>query len=591
MVGVGPSCVVATAGHRTGPRLVAVHRLRKLSQTALALSTSQLALSLFDWRNQLRRYGHRFIKTREFTSHAHSLNLRFIRDSELEFYEQHCLMFPSMRLSLPRDYVVATTQRGLSLPIADPQHLRPPETVRRLRADHVDGLHPLEAELGRNPLLSACEHSPFRPWSEDESVEVAMPEGRTLRRSQVERYYEPWQVHVLARLRWNRFYYVHTSFMRHIEPSHPLWQWHRLPENPERIRTLRGMAAGFQAVERFRYSDQAALNEAFEGWPDGEPLSGPAIQDFRVTQARWAKVALDLSEMDDAGLFAFLGELLSLIDEYQIDERQALAEDAEEYLRDALRMAMCAYSVDWRGFLSMVEKRAGAGLSTLLRLIDPVESAADAARRTLTWTIEQPHMAAIAASGADPAEIANQIVEFCLDHDLLEALYSLQRSSFTEADQRADRYPGFMNRRLRPLALAGEQLLRGILESQDDRQLVESSANTKSHKGRTYSGLIRILGEGAAWLPCFQTLAGQGRASDNDGNLDQRAEQLANAAAAGGTAPDLVVANTLAAAVATRNLVSHRHRFLPQRVVNAVAGSCVDAVALVWLLASDQGLT
>ena len=392
-------------------------------------------------------------------------------------------------------------------------------------------------------------------------------------------------------MRWIRLYYVDSRFMRHIEPSHPLWKWHRLPENPERIRTLRGMAGGFQAVERFRYSDRVALNEAFEGWPDGEPLSGTALQDLRVTQARWANDALDLSEMNDADLFRFLGELRALIEEYQIDQRQALAEHAEEYLHDAMSMAMRAFSWDWRGFLSMVEERAGAGLASSLRLIDPVESAADAALRALTWTLEQPHLAAIAASGADPAEIADQILEFCLGHDLLEALYSLQRSSFTEADRRVDRYPGFMNRRLRPLALASEQLLRGILESHDNRQPVEPRTETKSHQGRKYSDLIEILGEGAAWLPHFQRLVSQGWTSDKDGNLDQRAEQLAKAAEAVGATPDIVVANTLAAAVATRNLVSHRHRFLPQGVVHALAGACVDAVALVWLLAAEQGLT
>ena len=139
----------------------------------------------------MKRSGHRFVKTREFTSHARSLILRSIRDRELEFYEQHRLLLPSVRLSLPPDYVVATTQRGLSMPVVEPQHLHPPGTLRRLKADHVDGLHPLEAELGRNPLLSACGHSPFQPWSEDESVEVARPEGGTWRRSRVERYYEP----------------------------------------------------------------------------------------------------------------------------------------------------------------------------------------------------------------------------------------------------------------------------------------------------------------------------------------------------------------------------------------------------------------
>ena len=538
----------------------------------------------------MNQSGNRFIETKALKTHANSLNLRFLDDAELEFYEQHRLLLPSVRLNLPRDYVVATTQQGLGLPVANQQDLNPPEPLRRLSRDHANGLHPFEAELSRNPLLSTFEHSRFEPWNSDDAVDVAVSEGDTLRQSLVERYYAPWHVHVVARLRWNKYYYVHSGFMRHIEPSHQLWQWHRLPEDPGRIRSLRGMATGFEVLERFRYSDQIALNEAFDRTPAGKPLSDAAQRCLRATQARWARKALKMSGMDEAGLFAFLRELAALIDEYQRDERLALADDAEEYLRDALRLAMHAYSLDWREFLAVVQDRAGVGLAATLRRLDPVESAADAARRELTRAVEQPHLVAIVSKRGGPAGIADEVVEFCLDHDLLEVLYSLQRFSYTDADRRADRYPGFLNRRLRPLALASEQLLHGILESRANAELDRSEGNTMPQYGRKYSKLIEILGEDATWLPHFQRLMSQGRTSDKGGELDHRAEQLAKAARATDTSPDEAIANTLGAAVAARNLVSHRHRFLSERVVKAVAGPCVDAIALIWVLARDKRL-
>ena len=537
----------------------------------------------------MNQSGNRFIETKTLKSHANSLNLRFLDDAELEFYEQHRLLLPSVRRNLPRDYVVATTQQGLGLPVANQEDLNPPEPLRKLSRAHANGLHPFEAELSRNPLLSTFEHSTFEPWNTDAAVDVAVSEGDTLRESLVERYYAPWHVHVVARLRWNKFYYVHSRFMRHIEPSHQLWQRHRLPEDPERIRSLRGMATGFKVLERFRHSDRIALDEAFDRTPAGKPLSDTAQRCLRATQARWARKALKMSEMDEAGLFAFLGELAALIDEYRSDERLALADDAEQYVRDAIRLAMHAYSLDWREFLAVVQDRAGVGLAATLRRLDPVESAADAAQRKLTRTVEQPHLVAIVSRRGGAAGIADEVVEFCLDHDLLEVLYSLQRSSYTDADRRADRYPGFFNRRLRPLALAGEQVLQAILESRAGGELDTSEATTMPHYRRNYSELIKIIGQDSAWLPHFKTLMSNGMTSDKGGDLDKRAVQLAEATRAIGISPDEVIANTLGAAVAARNLVSHRYRFLETRIVNRLAGPCADAVPLIWFLARDKG--
>ena len=100
------------------------------------------------------------------------------------------------------------------------------------------------------------------------------------------------------------------------------------------------------------------------------------------------------------------------------------------------------------------------------------------------------------------------------DHDLLEVLSSLQRYSYTADEQRRDPFPGFFNRRLRPLALAGEQIARGILEAVAGTR---SDADGTSHLGKQYPALVEMLGAGSSWLPAFQKLMSEGQTSDKAG--------------------------------------------------------------------------
>ena len=86
-----------------------------------------------DCQQLMKQSGNRFIETKALKSHANSLNLRFLDDAELEFYEQHRLFLPSVRRNLPRDYVVATTQQGLGLPVANQEDLNPPEPLRKAK--------------------------------------------------------------------------------------------------------------------------------------------------------------------------------------------------------------------------------------------------------------------------------------------------------------------------------------------------------------------------------------------------------------------------------------------------------------------------
>ena len=537
----------------------------------------------------MNRHGTRFIKTQDFISHVNSLNAGFLSRSELEFYERHCLLVPIVRVRWPRTYIVATTERGLGLPVTRPEDLTSPDSLRRLLWRHANGLRPFEAELGHNPLLAAPDCLGFEPWEADETVTVMTPDGHTMRRRRIERYYAPWQAHVVARLRQQKHYDVHSRFLRHIDPEHELWERYRLPEDTEKIRSLRGMATGLDALERYRYADQVALSEAFEGVPAGKPLPEPDRDRLRAVLATWGRQALEMSGVDEAGLFKFISKLMVLMEDYRQDERIALAEDAEQYLLDAQALARDAFDYDWEGFLASSERHGGPWLSAELRRLDPMEAAAQEARENLRAILSQHPVAAIAAGYEGIDAVPGEIAEFCSKHDLWEVLYSLQRYHYTDTEQRRDRFPGFRNRRLRPLALAVEQLTRAILE-----EAANCSHPTESHSedcphGKTLRRLVQVLGRGSAWLPEFERADTGDLPGDDPGALEGRTAKMAAEAADPDTSRDRAIALTLAAAVATRNLVSHRSRFLSTALVMEIGGACADAIAAVWLVARSKG--
>ncbi len=530
--------------------------------------------------------GRRYVDIRAFKGHANSLNVKFLNDRELEFYEANCLLLPAVRFHQPAAYLTAVTQRNNLWPVTNPEDLEPPDALRPLQQRHAEGLHPFDAECGRSPLLVTPGCATFEPWEADDKISLTAPDGYTVRQSTVERYYAPWQVHVVEWLRQRKYYDVHSRFLRHIDPSHFLWDWHRLPEDTEDLRSLRGMADGFEALERYLYADQVALDEALHGG-DAGTLTKSAQEELHVTMRAWSQRSLEVSDLDKPSFFRFLSKLTLLIGDYRNDERIALAEDAEDYLLDAQRLCQYAFESDWDGLLAAAEEHVGLGLSARLRRFDPVEAAADAAQKNLKSILGRDPVAAIAIDYDGIDSVPDEIVKFCLDHDLWEVLYGLQRYSFTAADLRKDRYPGFFHRGLRPLALAGEQLAHGILDAQADR----GHEGTVSHYGEPYRELITILGgAGSPWMKRFKSLIDSGRTSDKQGDLDQRAASLTEAGLAVGAGHDEVIANTLAAAVATRNLVSHRHQFLSVRTARTLGGPSADAVVLIWLLARERGL-
>ena len=509
--------------------------------------------------------------------------MRFRDDRELEFYEQHCLLLPVFTTHEPPAHAVAVTEHNLGVHVSNPDDLDPPGAWQRLQRSDVDGLHVFDFERGKNPLLVTPDCSTFEPWA-TRRVSVTMSDGNVVRQPTVERYYAPWQVHVVELLRRNRYYYIHPQFWRRLDPGN------YIPTDTEWIQSLRGMAIGFDALGLFRFADQVALRDAFDGVSIGEEFSEAAQSTLHTVRARWARRALDMAGLEEPALFQFLGKLARLITEYRRGERISLAVDLEEYLRDAEELAGLAFGYDWDSFFAAADRHSGRGLAAQLRQLDPLEAAASDARWNLNTVLGREPIAGFISSRDNLGNVAEEIVDFCLDHDLLEVVFSLQNYSFTTSDQRRDRFPGFHNRRLRPLALAGEQLVRGIVDTQREPSENASRSEPATNHGKSYSDLIEVLGANSAWRICFRNLKSSGKTSDKQGDLDYRALNLVRAAHESDARDDEAVACTLAAAVATRNLVSHRPRFLRYEVVRHLTGACADAVVLIWVLAKDRGL-
>ena len=258
---------------------------------------------------------------------------------------------------------------------------------------------------GRNPFLVTPDCSTFEPWNSDQ-VSVTMPNGHLDRSPTVERYYSAWQVHVVALLRQHRNDHVQLRFQRRSDSEQ------NTAADTERIRSLRGMAIGFDAMELFRFADQVAIGEAFDGVSPGEEPSEAAHSTLRTVRAKWARRALAMSGLDEPALFKFLGELISLIIEYRGRERISLAEDAEEYVRDAEELAGLAFGHDWDSFLAAADRHSGPGLAAQFRRLDPLEAAASDARWNLNTVLGREPIAGFISSRDNLGNVAEEIVDF-----------------------------------------------------------------------------------------------------------------------------------------------------------------------------------
>jgi len=128
-------------------------------------------------------------------------------------------------------------------------------------------------------------------------------------------------------------------------------------------------------------------------------------------------------------------------------------------------------------------------------------------------------------------------------------------------------------------SFAPAPLARGILD-----------ATGEPHYNKTLSELLKHIGADSPWVQHFKRLVSTGATSDKQGDLAERTLKRARSFQTLDTKDDKAIAKTLVCAVATRNLVSHRHKLLSREQIMYLGGVCANSVVLVWLLSKARGL-
>ena len=518
-------------------------------------------------------HGERFLPFWLFKSRASALKMRRLDEQELEFYEKHCLLLPVARTHKPPAHAVAVSQRNEGLPVDKPEDLDAPEEWRRLQGHVSDGMHCFDREQGRNPLLVTPDCTTFEPW-DAHRVSITLEPGSPVKIPTVDRYYAYWQVHVVELLRQQK-YYERARPLPPVSASNPAQAHYALPKETEWARTLRGMATGYDMLTLFEVAYSSVVGEASAHY-EGEEMPEEVRSQMWENLGTQVRRVMGHRSIDEATFFSFVVDLERLTRDYRDMERTALAEDVEGDIWLAQRFAHYAFHYDWKEFLTAVERQGGAYASTAVRRLDPIEAAADDARTNLGRVLEVG--LGIAVTPEDAEALPDQVVAFCIEHELFEVLSGLAGFIVTWDDLRRDRFPGFRHRRLRPLALAVEQFTRGIL-----------SAMPEAPHGTPLRELFRSLGADAPWVAEFKRLMGSGLTSDKTGELDRQVRELAESAS-DDDPENVVIARTFVVAVAARNLVSHRHLFLDDETVGELTYACACSVALVWILARRRGL-
>lgn len=463
--------------------------------------------------SSMNRRGERYLTVGQFISHASAVKVKCLTEGELEFYERHCLLLPVARTHMPVHHAVALLEEGYGDGATHPEDLEPPDEWQRLNQGYEDGMHAFDRERP-NSLLVIPDCTTFRPW-DGARVAVTRADGRRMQRRRIERYYAAWQVHVVEMLRRRR-YFERVPLLNALPESHDLRALYQPPEDTDEIRTLRGMVVGYDALTLFGVAARIAVEEASSSFSTGHGLSEPANGELHTVLAHLARRALDFASVDEPAFFDFVGKLIELAHTYRADERITLADDTEQDIWEALNFAQFGFNHDWDGLLKASERHLGRHQAATLRRLDPVEAAAHDARENLARILADDLGPSLSSLSADESEIPREIVEFCLKHELFEVLYGLQAYSYTTSDLRHDNYPGFLHRRLRPLALAVEQLARGILDTTQEPPY-----------GEGFREIIKFIGAGFPWLGHFERLIGQGMTSDRQGNLNHKAFALA----------------------------------------------------------------
>jgi hypothetical protein len=518
---------------------------------------------------ELDHHGRQLLTVQEFSSRARDLNIQALDASELEFYEKHCLLLPIFRTVAPAPLVLDRLQRQFSS-VAGPVREPPAEWKRVERPQFLDP-EQIDEEIRENPFVTKPDCSSYESW-DARWVETIRSTGSPVGERLATPYYSYWQVHVVHLLR-RMGYYEHAAIVRELPDESPSRRRYEPPADTEWALSFQGQAAGYEVLARFGTSSTNFWGREYVRVEEGDPLSA---DDTQVELRSLARDSLAATGFEEPDLYAFIGKLLDLRESYLRAERASLADEVQRDIELALQLANAAFGYDWEQSIATLGEHHGEYSAMRLRRLDPFERAIAEAKENLKGAVS--NSPALTATPEDAEELASGFVDFCLHHELFEVITAVAQYTFTPEDLRSDRLPSFFYRRLRPLALSVEQLVRSLAAEID---LTSSDP---------YLAVVRELGRDQAWFTHFNRFIDRDRLTwDGEGDLHERAFQLSQSIAPDVSAPREIGAS-IALALAARNLVSHRSQSIRTEIARSLAGNCMSALTFVWVTARRDNL-
>ena len=230
----------------------------------------------------------------DFRSRASTLKVSHLYETELEFYASHCLLLPVVCTRKPIPYAIAFAEKSARVPLSNPGDLEAPDAWQRLHMFPEDGIHPFDRELERsNPFLEIPVCDTFRPWDNDRIL-VDLPDRGSISPNTSSGIMLPGKF-MLSELLRRRRYYERAPFLRELPESHKFQKLYRLPDNTKKIRTLRGMAVGYNSLTLYGFAEQAAYDDAFLDIPTGQLLPESTNNELTELLTQRARRALCVS--------------------------------------------------------------------------------------------------------------------------------------------------------------------------------------------------------------------------------------------------------------------------------------------------------
>ena len=537
-----------------------------------------------------RRYGQRYLSVRDFIGYCCAVGIHVTEETELEFYEEHHLLFPAACIVKPDDCLHSAAGRS---DIPDQyvvlHHLLTqihfPSPVERQPGQSLT--HPIDEAFGRLAELFDPRQTQFRP-----------------RDSHVKVFYHYWQVYELYQVRREKGMYADTAFVvqhedgRHFAPDHTIEStlcW----KQPTVEGDCLGLHDDFDALSRFIYLYNQEYDRTFAPIkPNEDLIESLAPGDYEQYKSRVMDIAKGVSQqygLDEERLYPLLRKLMEMHYTYQEAEKSKLADSIKTDI--GFLMCMIAW-ITGQDFTYIAEKtgrlRRHLAGQNYLETIFPNERAKahDSAVKILTLWAKRHYNPYVTMPFAMDDTNLDGLVSYIERTDLAIFEYALFRVDETWWDTPDSIRSAAMYFCIKNLAALPEAFLREIHE----HRLASGVAQPVS-KGGLYQYACSLFAKEASLSPlwkCIQTGCNSGCAAAKDqAEFKQKFESLRTEMDQPHISNEDYLGYCFLMAALVRNFTHHHqveessHTF-DNRYLRSIR-SILSVVFFVWVYARCQG--